>query len=82
MNIVVNVFLVALQIYLIIVFARVLMSWFPVDRGNPLVQFIYDATEPALRPIREMLPQTGGMDFSAMILVLIIYVLRTMLQNL
>lgn len=65
-----------LTAYNLILLARVLMSWLPnVDRYHPVVKFIYDVTEPVLKPIRQVLPQGMGIDFSPMIVILIIGVL-------
>ncbi len=70
-----------LWIFELVLLARVLLSWFPnVDRSNPLIQLVYDVTEPILRPIREMLPQTGMVDFSPLIVFLIIQVLLRVMQ--
>lgn len=70
-----------LDIALLIIFARVLLSWFPdIDRSNPIVRFLYDVTEPILQPIRQALPQTGMMDFSPLVVVLGIYILRMLLR--
>ena len=82
MNLVINFLLFALQIYSFILLGRVLLSWFPnVDRSNPLIQMLYDLTEPVLRPIRDMLPATSGMDFSPMVVFLGIYVLSTVIRT-
>ena len=69
-----------LMIYEFILLARVLLSWFPnVDRSNPLVQFLYDVTEPVLRPVRELLPANSGVDFSPLVVLVIIMVIRSFL---
>lgn len=69
----------ALLIFELLILARVLLSWFPnADHSNPLIRFVYDATEPILRPIRDMMPQTGMFDFSPIIVLLIVQVLRTL----
>ena len=58
----------ALQIYQLILLGRVLLSWIPnVDYSNPIVQFLYQATEPVLAPIRNALPPMGGLDLSPLI---------------
>lgn len=76
-----NVIFLALNIYQLILLARVLITWFPdIDRGNPIVRFLFDVTEPVLRPVREMLPQTGGIDFSPLIVFLGISVLMQILR--
>lgn len=69
-----------LNIFELILLARVLLSWFPnIDRSNPIIQFIYDITEPVLRPIRDFLPPMGGIDFSPLIVILLIQVLTRFL---
>ncbi|MBC8170550.1 MAG: YggT family protein [Anaerolineae bacterium] len=73
-----------LSIYQFILLGRILISWFPdIDRSNPIVQFLFDATEPVLRPIREMLPPSGfgGLDLSPMVVVIGIYVLQMILPG-
>jgi YggT family protein len=72
----------ALWIFELVLLARIILSWFPnVDRSNPLIQFLYDVTEPVLRPIRDMMPPTGMMDLSPLIVFLIIQVLMTLIQR-
>ncbi len=73
-----------LSLYQFVILGRVLLSWFPdIDRSNPLVQFLYEATEPVLRPVREMLPPAGfgGMDFSPIVVLVGIYVLQLLLPG-
>ena len=75
--IIVYYLLVAIQL---IFLARVLLSWFPnVDHSNPLIKFIYDVTEPILRPIRQALPQNTMFDFSSMIVLIGIWVIMQVL---
>ena len=76
-----NVIFLALNIYQLILLARVLITWFPdINRDNPIVQFLFDVTEPVLRPVRNMLPQTGMMDFSPLVVFLGISVLMQLLR--
>ena len=70
-----------LTFFELILLARVLLTWFPnIDRRNPIIQFIFDITEPILAPIRNALPQTAMLDFSPIIVFLIIQVLRVVLR--
>ncbi len=79
---IVGILYTLLQIYSFILLARVLLSWFPnIDRSNQIVQFLYDVTEPVLKPIRDMLPQNGMMDFSPLVAFLIITVLTRLLTS-
>jgi YggT family protein len=61
------------------VLARVLLSWVRVDPTHPAVQFLFDITEPLLRPIREMMPDMGMFDFSPIIALLLLNVLQGLL---
>ena len=73
-------FLFTLYIWLII--GRSIISWVNADPYNAIVRFIYDATEPPLRKIRQMLPmQMGGIDFSPIILILAIMFLQSFLVS-
>lgn len=79
-----DVILLALQLYWWIIIAAAVMSWLIafeiVDTRNRFVYVVVDAlnrlTEPALRPIRNFLPNFGGIDISPIILLLIIYFLQ------
>ncbi len=82
-----NLFSMLLQIYSLILLARVLLSWFPnLDYNNPLVRFPFEATEPVLRPIRQAIhqafPRSGGVDFSPLVVFLGIQLLNSLLLRL
>ncbi len=69
-----------LQIYQFLIIARVLLSWLPnVDYSNPIVQFLYQATEPVLAPIRNALPQMNGLDLSPIVVWFGITILTQMI---
>lgn len=75
-----NLIFLILQLFQLVLLARVLLSWFPnVDRSNQLVQLIFDITEPVLKPVRQLLPQTGMIDFSPLIVFLLVSVLMRVL---
>ncbi|NLY43964.1 MAG: YggT family protein [Clostridiaceae bacterium] len=66
-----------LEIMGYLIFARVIISWLPIDRDNPIVQFIYQVTEPVLAPVRNLISKSsmgGGLmiDFSPIIVWLLI----------
>jgi YggT family protein len=69
-----------LDIYTVIVLVAVVVSWLQLPPDNPIVKFTRMLTEPALAPIRKLMPPMGGLDFSPMILLLLLYVLRGALQ--
>ena len=66
--------------YFFIIIARALISWVSPDPFNPIVRFLYRATEPVLRPIRRRMPgMQMGFDLSPMIVILAIYFLQAFL---
>ncbi len=69
----------ALTIYMWIIIIRALISWVNPDPYNPIVQFLYNVTEPVLYPIRKRLPYMGGIDLSPLIVLLIIIFLQSFL---
>jgi YggT family protein len=80
-----DVILLALQIYVWLLIAAAVLSWLVafnvVNTRNQVVavvgDFLYRITEPALRPIRSILPNLGGIDISPVILILIIFFLQS-----
>jgi YggT family protein len=74
-----------INLYEYVVIAAVILSWligFNVINGyNPFVRtlwgFITAATEPFLKPIRQIIPQFGGIDISPVILLLACLFLRS-----
>jgi YggT family protein len=55
-----------------LVLARMLMSWVDPMGRNQVSAFLYQTTEPILGPVRRMLPQTGMIDWSGFIVLLIL----------
>lgn len=54
--------------YIWILFGRVVVSWVNADPYNPIVRFLYNATEPVLQRLRRLLPlYAGGFDLSPII---------------
>jgi YggT family protein len=83
-----DVIMLALQLYVWILIASAVMSWLVafgvVNMRNDVVRtiwnFLYQATEPALRPIRRILPNLGGIDISPIILLLIIFFVQRVIE--
>lgn len=57
---------------IIVVVARAVLSWVSPDPYNPVVRIINQLSEPLLFPIRRRVPYIGGIDFSPMIVLLIL----------
>lgn len=54
---------------------RALMSWISQGR-SPIDYVMFQLTEPLMAPIRRVIPAMGGIDFSAMVVILILYLLN------
>jgi len=71
-----------LLFFMWIVIARAILSWVNPDPYNPIVRFIHNVTEPVLYQVRKKLPiNLGGIDFSPIIVILVIYFLRDFVVN-
>lgn len=62
-----------LTIYMYVLIARAIISWVNPDPYNPIVNFLYRATEPVLQRVRRVLPNTGGLDLSPLLVILAIF---------
>jgi YggT family protein len=72
-----------LTAYLIVMFARIILSWFPIEPGSGLASvygFLYSITEPVLGPIRRVIPPLGaggmGIDLSPLVVFFGITILQ------
>jgi YggT family protein len=72
-----------LQAYFFALFARIILSWFPIQPGGVMAQvfsFLYTITEPVLGPVRRIVPPIGGgIDISPIIVFIGIQVLASVL---
>jgi len=76
-----------IQIYIYILIASAILSWLiafnVVNTRNQFVSMIADAlwrlTEPVLRPIRQFLPNLGGIDISPVVLILLLIFIQNLI---
>mgnify|MGYP001177170713 FL=1 len=68
-----------LTLYMWIIIIRALISWVNPDPNNPIVEILYRLTEPVLAPVRARLPNFGGLDISAIAVLLGIFFLQSFL---
>lgn len=69
---------IILEIYSLVVLVSVVGSW--VGSRNQVFELADQLTEPVLAPIRKVLPPAGGFDLSPMLLLMILWVLRTLVR--
>ena len=70
--VIVNFLELLISALMLLVLARVVVSWLAPTGGGGLVAFIYQATEPILRPIRRVVPPSGGLDWAPLIAMLVL----------
>ena len=73
------IFIQIIDLYSLIVFAAIVMSWMQLPPSNPIVQLVHAVTEPVLGPLRRALPSMGGLDFSPMVLLIGLQMLKGLL---
>jgi YggT family protein len=61
-------------LYFLILLGRVICSWVQADPFNPIVRFLWMATEPVLAPIRRVIPPLGGLDFSVIVAIVVVQI--------
>ena len=69
-----------IDLYSLIVFVAIVMSWMQLPPSNPVAQFVHAVTEPVLGPLRRALPSMGGLDFSPMVLLIGLQMLKGLLS--
>ncbi len=73
---------IVLVLYMWIIIIRALLSWVNPDPYNPIVQFLYNVTEPVLYRIRRAIPMSGmGIDFAPIVVLLAIIFLQSFLVS-
>ncbi len=62
------------MIWLIIV--RCILSFVRHNPYQPIIRFVYEVTEPVMAPFRRLIPATGGIDFSPIVVFLVLQLVR------
>lgn len=89
MRAVLDVVMLALDLYTWIIIISAVLSWLiafnVINTRNQFVatiwEMLYRVTEPALRPIRRLLPNLGGIDISPVILLLLIFFVQQVIRH-
>ena len=56
----------------LLILGRILLSWVNPTMSGPVARFLMETTEPLLAPIRRFMPSTGTLDFSPLVLLLVL----------
>lgn len=71
-----------LKIYFFALLAMIVLSWIAPGGNHPALYLLHQITEPVMAPFRKVLPSMGGLDFSPILVFIIINVLQIVLRNL
>ena len=72
----------AITIFIVVLMVRAVLSWFPLEPGTTFFkvsEVLVRATEPALAPLRRIVPRAGMLDLSFLVLMLILVILVSVL---
>lgn len=67
------------NIYIMVILLRFFLQLFRADFYNPLSQFVVRATNPVLKPLRQVIPGFGGLDISSIIFAIVVSLLKLIL---
>jgi YggT family protein len=67
-----------IDLYSLVVFVTVILSWVQLSPENPIVRISQKLVEPVLAPIRRVLPDLGGIDLSPMVLLFALRALKSL----
>jgi YggT family protein len=67
-------------VLIVAIIIRSLLSWFPVNRDNFLVNLVQTITEPILAPLRRIIPRLDMIDLSPMVAIILLYVITWVLE--
>jgi YggT family protein len=71
-----------LQIYLLLIFVRILLTWFPtVEWMNQVQSFLSPITDPYLNIFRSFIPPIGGLDLSPILAIIVLQVVAGLLSS-
>jgi YggT family protein len=82
MNLLLRLINLLFTLYSLTLIARVFLSWFRISPYHPLARFLIQITEPLLAPLRRYIPTMGGLDFTPMVLLLILTLVEQLLRQL
>ena len=65
-----------IELYSLVVIGAVITSWLQLPASHPIAKIIRSLTDPVLEPLRRLLPSMGGLDFSPMVLLIGLQILK------
>ncbi len=79
MNILLRLINLVFTLYSLAFIVRAFLSWFRVSHYHPVMRFLIQITEPLLAPLRRYIPPMGGLDFTPVVALLILWFVERLL---
>ncbi len=70
------------DLYMLVILARVILSWIGQEGSHPIARLLERVTEPVLAPLRALVPAVGGLDLSPVLALLALSFFRRILSRL
>jgi YggT family protein len=80
MNILFRLINLVFTLYSVAIIARALLPWFRISYYHPVMRFLVQITEPLLGPLRRYIRPVGGIDFTPMVALLLLWFVEQLLQ--
>ena len=81
MNAIAEIVAMLIRILMFAIFARSILTWFPIDREGPIFRALDAITEPILQPLRRVVPMVGMLDLTPMIAILLLVFIAQALDS-
>ncbi|MFN7160716.1 MAG: YggT family protein [Candidatus Gracilibacteria bacterium] len=78
----IQVCIIVIQIFLFVLFMRVMLSWLPIPSIEKVVRILGDIVDPVLQPFQKIIPPIGGIDLTPMIIFFLLSLLEQYLFSL
>ncbi len=78
---VVGVIGLIVKIYFFALLGMIILSWIAPGTANPAAMLMYQITEPLMAPLRNVIPPMGGLDFSPIVMFILINIIDIALRN-
>jgi YggT family protein len=70
-----------LYVLIIAIIIRSLLTWFPNSQNNQFSRVLTQLTDPLLLPVRRLMPRTMMIDFSPMVVILVLYLMISVVKS-
>lgn len=76
---IVQVVNIVFEVLIWLIIIRCILSFVRHNPYQPLIRFVYDVTEPIMAPFRKLIPATGGLDFSPIVVLLVLSLVQSII---